>query len=368
MTFWFTQEKRFKFEVFNMSHFSKGLNSLLTFITMFTLIAVFGSHAKAQDNKPVINKEFNLSQNYPKLFLPIKPQTPIKSVSPYTRINQPLNPIKYPKTDTNPPQFKADITKSWQFKNNTTRALTTKERTRVQNIRYIMIHHTAMSNDDGAIRELESSLFAHYSVLKSGQIYQHLENTIVAEGSWDRSLLFQSDENGNVSNKIIASGATTPIDRMGTIHIEVNYAPQKGEVPNSKQVQALADLISDLALQYNIPPTGIIGHSSVQTCGSSWFKDYDGDWFRVNEPGGIMYTYSNSGGCKPVFNSGLYNLVSMIRSRGVWKEGNYTQMTDRQVANVIYLTNYGNAEQLLNRVGGRSVASLYRKLINELKD
>jgi N-acetyl-anhydromuramyl-L-alanine amidase AmpD len=277
-------------------------------------------------------------------------------------IEQQVQPVSYTKPYVRP----ATITPSWQLQQNTKRALTTKDR-KYNKPRYIMLHHSAMSSDEGLKRELESSLFAHFSVLKSGQIFQHLDTGIVAEGSWDRSLLFQSDAYGNVNNKIVASGSTTPIDRMA-IHIEVNYAPQKGEQPNSYQYEALATLVTQLSTQYNIPPNNIIGHSSVQTCGSNWFKDSEGDWFRLNEPSGIMYQYSNSGGCRPTFSNGIYTLTSMMRAKGLWKDGIYANMTDRQVANIIYKANYGNAEQLLNRVGGRSVASQYRALINQLRD
>lgn len=367
-----------------MVYVAKKMKNIFAAVSMFTLLMICGQKAQAQEtsfgenqNQVVETVEdttesYNLSNRLPPLKYPLPPlkKDGTNSTFPPAPV-RPIPPIQRPKIETPPKPNSgnnAQITQSWQFRNNTTRALTTKDRVRVSNIKYIVLHHTAMSNDQAAIRELESSLFAHYSVLKSGQIYQHLEDKIVAEGSWDRVLLFQADQMGNVSNKIIASPTTVPVDRLGTIHIEINYAPQKGEVPTAKQLEALSDLIADLAIKYDIPPTHIIGHSSIQTCGSNWFKDHEGDWFRINEPSGIMYTYSNSGGCRPTFNPGMYSLTSSIRSKGVWKDGIYQNMTDRQVANVIYRSNYGNAEQLLNRVGGKSVAKLYRQLIDNLKE
>ncbi|MGL4758799.1 MAG: N-acetylmuramoyl-L-alanine amidase [Patescibacteria group bacterium] len=255
---------------------------------------------------------------------------------------------------------------SSRIQRNAAIATTKKDRKALINPQFIILHHTAMSSDAAAIRELNSTLYVHYVILKTGEIVQFLPDNVVAEGSWDRAQIYASDQLGNVSSQLIASQWTRPVDSQ-SIHIEINYAPQKGESINYKQQQSLALLVARLVQVHNIGPTGLIGHSSIQTCGSNLFKDRDGDWFKFNEPHGLMYNYYSPNVCNGHLNPGMYNLVPMIRRYGVWKTGHLQRMNDKDVANIIYKRNINNSVMLLKKNNAHSAAKRFEQMLYQLK-
>ena len=244
--------------------------------------------------------------------------------------------------------------------------LKSKDRVPLLNPKYIVLHHTAMSNDAAAVRELNITLYTHYIVEKTGKITQVLGTNVVAEGSWDRAQLFDSDQFGNVTSKLIASLNKRPIDR-DAVHIEINFAPQNGESINQNQIKATAGLIAKLVKEFKIQPTGILGHSSIQPCGSNLFKDYDGDWFKFNEPHGLMYNYTKSNACQAYFSPGMYNLTNLIRQYGVWNDGPYNNMTNTEVANIIYRRNFNNSAMLMSRNNSPEKARMYNQLNKYLR-
>jgi hypothetical protein len=252
--------------------------------------------------------------------------------------------------------------RSWNFTSNTKRAIQKLDRKPTGTPDVFIIHHSG----GHGITEQEKDLSVQYSITTNGKIIQHFDDTLQAEGTWDRSRLYERDEMGNVSERLVYS-SKNPIDKRAK-QVEVVYAPQKFEKPSYRQYMALAQLLANSAINDGIKPHQIIGHASVQTCGSKLFKDGDGDWFRFGEPHDIMYTYSTGQGCTPQIGNGLYSLVPMIRKYGVWNDGIYANMSDRQIANIIYRANFGNAAMLLRKAGSPTVAAKYERLINNLRD
>ena len=166
--------------------------------------------------------------------------------------------------------------------------------------------------------------------------------------------MFETDAYGVLGSKLISSkpknpsDSALPIDHQA-IHIEIVYAPQDGEKPNSEQYKALSSLIAELSLKYNISPMGILFHSSVQPCGSQLFVDpKEGDGCKYNEPSDIAYQYPQSTeGYKIASGKGMNAIVAMVRAKGVWKDGPYSDKSDLEVAKYIYNHNYENAAKVL---------------------
>jgi N-acetyl-anhydromuramyl-L-alanine amidase AmpD len=260
------------------------------------------------------------------------------------------------------PSVESLFKRSWNFTSNTKRAIQKLDRKRIGKPDVFIIHHSG----GHGVTEQEKDLSAQYSITSDGKILQHFDETVQAEGTWDRSRLYERDAMGNVSDRLIYS-SKNPID-LHAKQVEVVFAPQKFEKPSYRQYLALAQLIANSAINDGIKPHQIIGHSSVQTCGSKLFKDGDGDWFRFGEPHDIMYTYTTGQGCTPQIGNGLYSLVPMIRKYGAWNDGIYATMSDRQVANIIYRANFGNAAMLLRKAGSPNVAAKYERLERNLRD
>ncbi len=249
-----------------------------------------------------------------------------------------------PKQIYSEPSIPINILKDKDIEAARTIAFDPKERVPLTKYNNIILHHTAMSSDEDALGALKDSLFSHYLVLKTGEIVQLLDTDIVAEGSLDDSVVFESDALGVVNVKIQAIKAQLPLDHQG-VHIEINYAPQKGELPNEAQLAATSKLIAYLSLKFGIKPTGLIAHATVQPCFTQVFVDPNqGDGCKFNEPAGIFFNYNTDRDDLSITKSdGLYPIVAQVRQLGAWKNEAYFNLSDKAVAELIYNRNYENA-------------------------
>jgi hypothetical protein len=249
--------------------------------------------------------------------------------------------------------------------NSRQRAINDLKRPLIKKVNSLVLHHTALSDDEEAVNILRKSLFTTYLILKTGKVLEILPADIVAEGSLDSSIVYNADTKGNLLKTIQASkfAGNKPLDHQ-TLHIEINYAPQNGESPNAQQLKSLAELIAFHVQKDVIPPTGILFHSAVQPCFTTVFKDpVEGDGCKFNEPGNLAFNYNSSQADKTITKSdGMYALVAEVRKLGVWKESPYKDMTDKQVADVIYNRNFYNAAQFIDSNGGAPQSKVYRSL------
>jgi N-acetyl-anhydromuramyl-L-alanine amidase AmpD len=249
--------------------------------------------------------------------------------------------------------------------NSRKRALNDLKRPLIKKVNSLVLHHTAMSDDEDAVRVLRKSLFTTYLILKTGKVLEILPADVVAESTLDASVVYDADANGNLLKSVQASqfAGNKPLDHQ-TVSVEINYAPQNGESPNPAQLKSLAELIAFHAKKDVIPPTGILFHSTVQPCFTNVFKDsVEGDGCKFNEPGNLAFNYNATQSDKTITKSdGMYALIAEVRKLGVWKDGPYKDMTDKQVADVIYNRNFYNAAQFIDSNGGAPQAQVYRSL------
>jgi N-acetylmuramoyl-L-alanine amidase len=281
---------------------------------------------------------------------------------PQTPVTANVSPVVDKPADA---EMKIAVLKDTLTTNSREVALKTKDRKLISKVNSMTLHHTALSDDEAATQMLRKSLFTTYLILKTGKIIEILPTDIVAEGSLDASVVWNADPSGKLLETVQASkfNGNKPLDHQ-TIHVEINYAPQSGETPNSAQLKSLAELISLHAKKDSISPTGILFHSTVQPCFTNVFKDpVLGDGCKFNEPGGLAFNYNATQTDKSITKSdGMYALVADVRKLGVWKDGDYANMTDKQVADVIYKRNFLNAAKFIESNGNAPQAKVYRDL------
>ncbi|MBI29280.1 MAG: N-acetylmuramoyl-L-alanine amidase AmiD [Alphaproteobacteria bacterium MarineAlpha5_Bin11] len=121
---------------------------------------------------------------------------------------------------------------------------------RVGEIKFIILHYTAMKSLDETIKHLcepSSKVSCHYLVTKNGEIYQFISS--------EKRAWHAGDSYWKAIKDINSLSIGIELENSGH-HIDF-------EEYTSNQIYALMDLIKDLKIQYNIKKTNILGHSDV---------------------------------------------------------------------------------------------------------
>ena len=241
------------------------------------------------------------------------------------------------------------------------------QRRKEQKSDYILIHHSGMTfeNTKATLDKISRELSAHFLVTGIGEIIQVFPTSFHAEGTLKSSRVWKADRSGKFSDELIAS-PDAELD-LHAVQVETNYAPQLKEAPTTKEVASLGQLIAYLASKNKIPPTHLLSHTAVQPWGSSNYGPLDG---RSNEPSGIMYKDWEGRKPDPLVVEpnveALTKLVSIVRSYGVWLDGNYAKMPDYKLAELILYINLENAARNLDEKNPE-IAQVYRTKAKNFK-